>query len=179
MGLLVFSYSSVLAVVRLGINLEGSAMIEDHQTVGSYIKPGSVVLPLHFATFGKRDDGEMITDKNNTFAHEGQYLAMTKPIIVLDNYEANTNYFPLKWHDRVNPHKHLSRKKGIEGVPPGAAINEYRLQNGVTIDYIVTLCFDSTMLNDSDVAELMNEVAGGYHIIYTSPQRQAVLWARN
>jgi hypothetical protein len=53
---------------------------------------------------------------------------------VLDNYEANTNYFPLKWHDGINPHKHLSRKRGIEGVPPSAAINEYRLKNGVVID---------------------------------------------
>ncbi|MBE2290417.1 MAG: polysaccharide biosynthesis protein, partial [Chitinophagaceae bacterium] len=122
---------------------------------------------------------EMITDKNNTFAHEGQYLAMAKPVIVLDNYEANTNYFPLKWHDGVNPHKHLSRKRGIEGVPPSAAINEYRVKNGVVIDYVLTLCFDSTMLKDRDVAELMNEVADGYHIIYTSPLQQALLWQRN
>jgi hypothetical protein len=178
-GLLLFSYSSMLAVVRMNINLEGSGAIADHLTVGKYIKPGSVVLPLHFATFGKKDRGEMITDKNNTFAHEGQYLAIAKPVIVLDNYEANTNYFPLKWHDGINPHKHLSRKRGIEGVPPSAAINEYRLKNGVVIDYVVTLCFDSSMLKDPDVSELMNEVAGGYHIIYTSPARQAVLWRRN
>ena len=178
-ALLLFSYSCVAAVVRLNINLEGSAAIADHLTVGKYIKPGSVVLPLHFATFGKKVSGDMITDKNNTFAHEGQYLAMAKPVIVLDNYEANTNYFPLKWHDGVNPHKHLSRKRGIEGVPPSAAINEYRLKNGVAIDYVLTLCFDSSMLKDPDVAELMNEVAGGYQIIYTSPLQQALLWQRN
>jgi hypothetical protein len=43
---------------------------------------------------------------------------------------------------------------------------------------VVTICFDSSLLKDPDVAELMNEVAGGYHIIYASPARQAVLWQR-
>lgn len=178
-ALLVFSYSAILSVVRLGINLNGSALIEDHQTVAKYIKPNSVVLPLHFATYGKDNKGGKITDLNNVFAHEGQYLGMKGQVIVLDNYEANTWYFPLRWTDETNPYFHLNRNKGIEGVPPDAAINEYYKNRGVAIDYILLLCFDSVMNRQPEVRALTSEINAGYHVVFTSPEKQAVLLQRN
>jgi len=178
-ALLIYSCSLVLSCIRLNTLASASAMLEDHASVMAHIKPGSVVLPLIFETFGRDGHGAIIADKNNVFAHEGQYAGIANPVIVLDNYEANTGYFPLQWKYEVNPYVHLCRNRGIEGVPPGAAISEYLRNTGVAIDYIIMVCYDSSLVGNEDYKDLGAEIAAGYHAVYTSPSGQAVLMAKN
>lgn len=54
------------------------------------IEPNSVVLPLNYSD-------------NKLFDHASNYLGIDKPMIVLDNYEATLNYFPLKWNFKSMP----------------------------------------------------------------------------
>lgn len=60
----------------------------------SFIKPNSVVLPLCFA-----DDWMK--------GHFSNYMGSDKPMIILENYESATGYFPLKWNDEEIPNTYI------------------------------------------------------------------------
>ena len=153
--------------------------VADYNSAAKYISPGSVVLPLDFAPNGIDEVGHMIADWNNSFNHASQYMGTEKPLVILDNYEANMGYFPLRWNDSVNPYYHLSRGAGIEGVPPFAVINEYKQVTGVTIDYILIFGYYPSFLENGNFKTLYTEINNGYHIIYTSPSGRTILYALN
>ncbi len=164
--------------VRLSCLLKASEAIADYTSAKSNIRPNSIVLPLDFAPCGKDQEGRMIADRNFLFYHASQYMGLDKPLIILDNYEANMGYFPLRWKDNVNPYFHLSKDEGIEAQPPYASINMYQ-QAGVTIDYVLMWCFDSSYLANEHFSELYAEINAGYHIVYTSATSRTKLYERN
>jgi len=55
-----------------------------------YIEEGSVVLPLNFS-------GEWNT------GHYSNFLGIEKPVVILDNYEAVNDYFPVSWRPNSFP----------------------------------------------------------------------------
>ncbi len=54
-------------------------------TASEYLKPNSTVLPI-------------ISSDNFILNHISNYSGVNKPMIILKNYEATLNYFPLKWN---------------------------------------------------------------------------------
>ena len=52
------------------------------------------------------------------FSHAAGYLGVEKRLVLLDNYEANTGYFPLRWRPEVNPYVHLGPFAAQESQPP-------------------------------------------------------------
>ena len=55
-----------------------------------YILPNSIVLPINYSD-------------NWLYAHFSNYLSVDKPMIILENYECGTGYFPLKWNEASIP----------------------------------------------------------------------------
>ncbi len=55
-----------------------------------YILPYSVVLPLNFSD-------------NWLHGHFSNYIGIDKPMVILENYECELNYFPIKWNDKSIP----------------------------------------------------------------------------
>jgi hypothetical protein len=100
-------------------------------------------------------------------------------LVILDNYEANMGYFPLRWTGNTNPYIHLGKDEGIEGDPPSADIEAYRKTTGVTIDYITFWCFDSSALQNEHFNALYAQIKSGYHLVYTSPTRRTILFEKN
>lgn len=176
---IIYTCFLVLFMIRMPIVNAASRGVADVMTTWKYVKAGSVLLPLNFETLGKDEDKKIISEKNNIFCHVGQHLGIGKTALVLDNYEANTSYFPLKWRPELNPYTHLSREQGIEGVPPYAAINEYEQKTGVNIDYLLMWCYDTSSQTDPHYRKLALEIDSTYHVIYTSPTRRTILWQRN
>jgi len=58
--------------------------------VSKYILPNSIVLPLNYSD-------------NWLYGHFSNYLGIDKPLIILENYECGTGYFPLKWNEKSIP----------------------------------------------------------------------------
>jgi len=177
--ILSFACFVVLTCVRLCCLLNASSAVVDYTSAKQYIKPYSVVLPMDFAPNGKDKNDKMIADRNWLFYHASQYMGIKKPMIILDNYEANMGYFPLRWTDSTNPYFHLSKGEGIEAQPPYANIEEYKQTTGVNIDYILMWCFDSSYLNNEHFRKLYAEINAGYHVAYTSTTRRTVLFEQN
>ncbi len=167
------------AIVRLPFVLASGRATEELLSIGKYIKPRSVLLPLFCRRDGVDEHGDHFSDQADIFAHTAQYLSAYKPLIVLDNYEAHTNYFPLLWKPSVDPYTYLSTNEGIEGLPPCADIGAYYRSSGVSVDYVVVWCFDPLFLQNDRFRQFYAQVQAGYHKIYTSPGGRAILFEKN
>lgn len=182
-GLILFTCFGWLSMARISCQVTAGRAAKDIFSAADHIKPYSVVLPLSFSRNGKDEHGDVIADRNFLFVHAADYLGVSKPLIMLDNYEANMGYFPLTWNEEKNPYHHLSRENsdslGIEGEPPSADIVAYQQDSGVTIDYILLWCYDSSFLNKSKFRPLYDQIQAEYHITYTSPSKRTVLFEKN
>jgi len=178
-ALLLFAGFGWLSAVRMSVMSDVSNALDEYLGVERMIKPGAVVLPLAFSKEGEHTDGKLIADRNSVFHHAAGYLGVGKEMILLDNYEANMGYFPVKWREEVNPYTYLSRGNGIEGVPPGGNIAAYKQATGVDIDHIIMWCYKPGYLDNGQFRNFYNEITAGYHLVYTSPTRRVLLYDRN
>ncbi len=177
-GLTLFSVYLILSSFRSSGIMAASDGVADWLSASDHIPAYSIVLPLSFNHNGQTSNGLQITDRNWLFMHASEYMGAQKPLIMLDNYEANTSYFPLKWVPDINPFAHLSAHETIEGQPPFAAIEAYRDLHNTTIDYIALWCYDATFLNQGHTRELMDQVHRNYNLIYTSPSKRTLLYEK-
>ncbi len=69
-------------------NLNGIA--KECYNASKYIPSNSVVLPLNYSD-------------NWLVGHFSNYLGIDKPMVILENYETDTGYFPLIWNDTAIP----------------------------------------------------------------------------
>jgi hypothetical protein len=94
----------VIAAVFIGINLvnigilyhnyqsvkAGCELAEEIRATAEFIEPNSTVLPLTYSD-------------NLLNAHISNYLGTEKPMIILENYEASLDHFPLRWNTEHMP----------------------------------------------------------------------------
>ncbi len=177
-GILFFICFVGLTLTRIRIQLKASDGVTEVLSASGNIKPGSVLLPLDFEPQGKDTEGNIISD-NYLFAHVAQYIGANIPLIILDNYEANMGYFPLHWIDKMNPYYNLSVDAGIEGHPPAADLAHYEAVSGRQPDYILMWCYNDSYLSDPGFSRLYHDIVAGYHQVYISPAKRAVLFEKN
>lgn len=67
-----------------------SSFSKECHEMAAHIKPNSVVLPLNHS-------GHWLG------GHISNYLGADKPLIILENYEGDNDYFPLKWNAETIP----------------------------------------------------------------------------
>jgi hypothetical protein len=178
-GVLLFGCFIALSVPRFLCQESAAKGVSDYVSGIDSVKPYSVILPLDFSPNGRDFKGEMITDKNWLFVHAAQYMGTMKPCLVLDNYEANLEYFPLVWKQGVNPYNHLSRGQGIESQPPFARIAEYKDITGVKVDYVAMWCYNDSFLADTNFNKLYKEINRDFHVLHVSKGGRSILYGRN
>jgi hypothetical protein len=177
-GLVSVILSLALMQVRLPVHRLCADAVSEYMSAAPYIKPLSTVVILNYAQFGKTTTGEVITDNQGIFVHAAEYLGATQALILLDNYEANTGYFPLLWHKEVNPFDYLSRGDGLEGIPPLIDIPRYELQSHHQVDYIALIALDSEFDHHPNTLDVMSQIAKQYQHVYTSIHGRVKLYQR-
>jgi hypothetical protein len=175
-GVFCFILFLAFGFIRMYYGQLASDGVEDYVSARKFIRPYATVLPLSFAHSGRLGPGEPIINRNWVFVHAGEYLAAYRPLILLENYEANTGYFPLLWKADKNPFQHMGRGEGFESEMPDADLAGYEQTSGVNVDYVLTWCYDSTR---APANRLMDYVKSNYSLLYTSPTGRTVLYARN
>lgn len=117
------------------------------------IEPNSVVLPFNYS-------------KHWLTGHFSNYLGIDKPMVILENYEAGTGYFPLIWNKKSIPNTKLgsiSSDKFACLSWKADGENPERM-----IDYIFILGkFES---QDSCMVNAMDKIFMEYDSVYTSEQ---------
>jgi hypothetical protein len=174
-GVVIFVGFIVLSFIRMSYRQAVADGEDDFFSASAHIRPFSVVMPLDFSPGGLNRKGLVITDRNWLFTHAAQYLGTLKPLIVLDNYEANTGYFPLVWKEAVNPYNNLGN---IEAGPPVAKITDYKNKTGVTIDYVLMWCYEDKWLSDTQFRKLYSEIMVNYRLVYKSESGRVLLYER-
>jgi hypothetical protein len=179
-ALILFASFLVLSGLRFSCQLSAAHAQVNCMSAATFIKPNSVVLPLNFVPAGVNEKGGSIADWNNSFIHSVQYIGTVKPLIILDNYEANTSYFPVRWKAEVNPYFSLDSSGSTEAVPPYARINEYKAKTGVVIDYIL-MWYDDVYFaaENKNLYFLYARMVSGYHKVYQSPLGHVTLFEKD
>lgn len=95
--------------------------------------------------------------------HFSNYLGADKPMVVLENYEAITGYFPVKWNDQLLP---KSVNRDLKSNVPACAKNLNLLNNKeLMIDYVFV--FGELNMEEGDCfSDLKREVLNRYKLIY-------------
>lgn len=137
-----------------------SAKMEDMMAVKELLQPNSVLLPLNF-------------EEDWLLGHSPNLLGVDNAVVVLENYEAATNYFPLRWKDESLPDFRV-------GESSVAAFNCISCRNNVqgkpkAIDYIYKMGTrrDTTNACEND---FFAKVESGYEKIYAG--FNGILWKR-
>ncbi|MCU0433654.1 MAG: hypothetical protein MUC87_09400 [Bacteroidia bacterium] len=101
-------------------NLEAHAA----RGAGKYIKDHSTILILPFAT-------------NWLNLHIGQYAIAGREIVLLDNYEADHNYFPIKWNFEKMPYNYQLASLNASAVPCSWSWPSLKDKENKQVDYVM------------------------------------------
>ncbi len=172
-----------IALMLLGVHTiqyaELNSYLEEYVSGMHLIEPNTTLLPLSFSNTGHAPDGKVLSDRVKPFSHASGYIAVQKKdVVVLTNYQAALDYFPILFRSQTNPFLHLSIGNnsskadwGIEAEPPRVDFLNYPQRTGGHVDYVLiwqVLEGHRTLENTKSIFKQLEE---GYDLIYTSPQR--------
>jgi len=124
------------------------------------IRPYSTVLPIN--------------DSDNwLFGHISNYLGVDKPMIILENYEASQNYFPLKWNRKKIPELHLGSLYQRLNVFPYSSNNRQE-----QIDYVFVLTDTKKTLTGENENSIKALLENYYDLIYLSEDKSIKLFKK-
>ena len=142
------------------------------RAVSSVITTHSTVLPLCFNTFGEME-GKTISDFGRHNNHLGELIQGNKDIVFMDNYEANTTYFPLRYKNDINPFIFLGDQ---EAKPPVVSLTDYTKR--CAIDYILLFNLTENDRRSDAYQHLILEMNGTYRNAYSDTDSSVLLFKR-
>lgn len=169
----------VLSIIRISCRQEAAGAVKRYLSLGEAIPAQSVVMPLELNENGLNEQGAPIADRNSLFHHSAHYLAADKPLIMLDNYEANAGYFPVSWLPGVNPYNHLGRGAGIEGATPSADILQYEQNSGARVEYTIMQGYNPAILMDPGFNDLARQIHKLFREVNANSNGQNILLKRD
>lgn len=131
----------------------GKSLIE----ISKRVQPGSIVLPLN-------------DNENPMFGHVSNYLGLNDGVIILENYEANQHYFPVRWKTQ------FPEKVEYEGIM-GSSLPAEKLNSG--IDYVFILRQPYQQLAGSREEQIIEVLRSDFKINYENKTAGVILYERN
>ena len=172
-GILLFASFVVLSAIRMNCRQEADVALKGVLDAGKMIPVRSIVLTIDGAPGGVKTDGTIIADRNAIFHHATHYIACDRPMILLDNYEANTGYFPVCWRYETNPYIHLSLNGGFENDPPTANIPNYERISRQKVGYIIARNFRQNAHGPS--SDIHKQIDSNYEVIFSEARYKTQL----
>lgn len=161
-----------IGFVFLSLNLmkysEINSYLDQFFSAESHIESEATLLPLIFSKEGRGSDGKPLSLRISPFLHASGLIVAKNPIVDLDNYEADTGYFPMLYRNEINPFVHIG---SIEADPPRVDFLNYPERTGGRVDYVLLWGLDRSMPTNGRVEEILKQLRKGYDLIYVSPSR--------
>jgi hypothetical protein len=172
------------ALIAVAMNLarvpeirERNDAIADYTSIAESLPPGAVVLPVNGSVSGERHGPGTSVTKVDSMRHAVGYLAVSRGVIDLANYQPNTGHFPLRWNDAVTPFGRAFSAAGLEEVPPSVDLLRYERETGVAVDAV--LLWDFGDRANPPIAFLYSELErGGFSEVARSESGRTRVWAR-
>jgi hypothetical protein len=172
---LVQGAAALLALALLGLHAwayaDFNTYLAEYGEVERHLKPESTVLPLNFTR--KLLEGRLAEAKVGVFRNAAGYLAARRGIVELENYEANTTYFPVRYQPELNPFDHIGTRnapdQGLQAVPPDVEFLTYQERTRKPVDYVLLWnVTDQTRGTPAGVA-IFDQLRKGYERVETVP----------
>ncbi len=176
-----FVISIFFLVLRFPSVMQANTVAQEIMTGVDYIQDERVVLNLHYDDWQITEKGDSIFQKDNSFLHLTDYYGaiQNKHLILLMNYEADINYFPVNWAAGKNP-RHSINNMYAGTYPPCGDFTAYEKQVKRRIDYILLQNWrDEFATSDCTNTLLTNMKAEGFSKLYESPNQYIVVWGRD
>ena len=160
--------------------MQANTVAEEIMTGANYIEDESVILNLHYDDWQITDKGDSIFQKDNSFLHFTDYYGAikNKHLVLLMNYEADINYFPVNWAENKNPRYSINNMYAGT-YPPCGDFTAYEKQVGRTIDYILFQNWRDEFANAKCTQDLLAKMkAEGFTKKYESTNQYIIVWGR-
>ncbi|MBK7764162.1 MAG: hypothetical protein IPI46_12600 [Bacteroidetes bacterium] len=174
-----FFISIVFLVIRFPYVMKASKIGNEIMTATDYIEDKSVILNLHFDYWQKLPNGDSVFHKDGSFLHFSDFLGAekNKHLILLNNYEAEINYFPVNWQPGKNPRETVSGF--IQGnLPPCGDYQLYEQKTKRRIDYIVFQQWRNDAMNYDCVKQLLKDMNEDFDKVYDSKHHYVMVFKR-
>jgi hypothetical protein len=163
--------AAVIALALLGLHAwayaEFSRYLAEYAAIEGQLKPGTTVLPLYF-THGLQA-GRLGAAKVGAFRHAAAYLTTRGDIVELENYEANTSYFPVRFRPELNPFVRIGDEnapdKGLQNVPPQVEFLTYPER----IEYVLLWNVPDRPRDTAAGAAIFEQLDRAYERVETAP----------
>ncbi len=133
-----------------------------YASVSSQIEEFAVVLPLNYSG-------------NWLHSNFSNYMGSDKLLLILDNYEASTPHFPLKWKSGKEPYDVI----GTFGnsLNPDLQLARFEKQSGVRVDYITRWYYDRKTTDSVNIATNA-AILRDFDPVYESGDKRVELFKR-
>jgi hypothetical protein len=174
-GLTVAAVAAAVALTafRLPVYASLAARVDEQMSLGAEIPRGAVFLPISFDYEGgvvqRRIPEDWII---GPLWHAGARVAAERELVLVDNYEATTRHFPLRYRAAANPAQLLAGN----GESPGCLrLGRFNRLAPRPVDSI--LVFRRALAPTDDCTRLtLDYLARHYRLVSTSPDRQTELF---
>jgi len=159
-----------------------NSYIDEYLSGAHLVKSHSTLLPISYFRKGTKYKGNVLSLRINPFLYASGYFACTKDIVMLNNYEANTGYFPVEFRPKLNPFIHTVIKGRLLAQPPWVNFIDYPKRTKGCVDYILIWGIKREHMDNRDprTALITKQLKKGYKLIHTSKQRGLMhLYQRN
>jgi hypothetical protein len=139
----------------------GCKLAEEIHSVSRYIEPYRVVLPV-------------VHSDDFIYGHISNYLSTDKPIVILEDYEAGLEHFPLQWNS-----KNITRSL-FENLQPGNNFKDWvnSINHKKLINYVFILN-DEHQPDRNSYGELINNsLKSDYALLYAGADGTIKLFRR-
>ncbi len=123
-----------------------NAIAVECNTAADYITPGSTILPITL-------------HDNWLLGHFSNYLGADKPVVILENYEAETNFFPVRWKKQLKSHQSNT------SIFPCTSWGDKKWPLSAKIDYVFILG-NKINMQDSCPQAITTELSEKYTLRY-------------
>ncbi len=166
-----------ILIIRLGAWNNLTLRLADLYSTAEHIPIGSVMLPLSLTTEVDAENESTYRSNLRVLLHGAGYIAAARQAIDLTNYEALTDYFPLRYRAAYNP-RAFARE--LASGNPSVRLAAYEQTAHMRVDYVLLIAEDKPFGDSFAPPEaLLRQLAENYTLVYVSPQRRAQLYRRN
>ncbi|MBK7692623.1 MAG: hypothetical protein IPJ31_16460 [Bacteroidetes bacterium] len=176
-----FIISISFLTLRFPYVLKASRIGNEIMTAAAVIPDKSVVLNLHFDDWQQLQSGkDSLFHKDGSFIHFSDFIGALseKHLVMLMNYEAEINYFPVNWQPGKNPRESIAGL--IPGsYPPCGDISLYEQQIKRKVDYVLIQNWRSDFENIPCVNRLIAQLNSNFSLIYESKNKYVIVLKRS
>lgn len=174
-----FLISCTFLIIRFPYVMKANAIGKEIMKASDFIEDNSVVLNLHFDYWQQLPGNDSLFHQDGSFLHFSDYLGAMedKHLILLNNYEAEINYFPVNWQPGKNPRESVAGF--IQGaLPPCGDYSLYEKQVNHPISYIVFQNWRQEALLNPCVKSLVEKINSGFTKVFESKNRYVIVFKR-